>query len=76
MVARWVAIAILVGLAGAMIPVILVWLWSISKILVSTILLMVIIVSFIRLILEVNEKELEIKKLEEQLKRQKENDEE
>lgn len=74
MVAKWIAIAILVGLAGAMIPVILVWLWSVSKILVSTILLMVLIVSFVRLVLEINEKELEIKRLEEELKEKKENE--
>ena len=75
MVAKWIAISILAGLLAAMTPVLIVWLWTISKVFVSTVLLFALIVGFLALVLRVLDKEIEVKRLKEQLE-EKEIDEE
>ena len=75
MVAKCIAISILAGLLAAMTPVLIVWLWTISKVFVSTVLLFALIVGFLALVLRVLDKEIEVKRLKEQLE-EKEIDEE
>ena len=75
MVAKWIAISIIVGLLVAMTPVLIVWLWTVSKVFVSAILLLALIVGILMVVLKAIDVEIENKKLKEQLE-QKENDEE
>lgn len=74
MVTKWIAIAILAGLIVTLIPVFIVWLWTVSKVFVSAVLLFALIIGFLALVLRVIDKEIEIKRLKEQLE-EKENGE-
>lgn len=74
MVAKWIAISIIVGLAVVMIPVIITWLWTVAKVFVSALLLFVLIVGLLALVLRAIDIEIENKRLKEELE-QKENDE-
>lgn len=77
MVTKWIAISIIVGLLVAMTPVFIVWLWTISKVFVSAILLIALVVGFIYLVVRAIDKEMEIKRLAkeiEEILEQEEND--
>lgn len=74
MVTKYIAISIIVGLLAAMTPVFIVWLWTVSRVFVSAVLLFGTICAFIALVVRVIDKEIEIKRLQEELE-QKENDE-
>lgn len=77
MVAKWIAISIIVGLLVAMTPVFIVWLWTISKVFVSAILLIALVVGFIYLVVRAIDREMEIKRLAKELEEileQEEND--
>lgn len=75
MVAKWIAISIIVGLAVVMLPVLIVWLWTVAKVFVSALLLFVLIIGLLALVLRAIDVEIENKRLKEELE-QKENDEE
>lgn len=75
MVAKWIAISIIVGLAVAMLPVLIVWLWTVAKVFVVALLLFVLIIGLLTLVLRAIDIEIENKRLKEELE-QKENDEE
>lgn len=77
MVTKWIAISIIVGLLVAMTPVFIVWLWTISKVFVSAILLIALVVGFIYLVVRAIDREMEIKRLAkeiEEILEQEEND--
>ena len=75
MVAKWIAISIIVGLAVVMLPVLIIWLWTVAKVFVSALLLFVLIIGLLALVLRAIDVEIENKRLKEELE-QKENDEE
>ena len=75
MVAKWIAISIIVGLAVVMLPVLIVWLWTVAKVFVVALLLFVLIIGLLALVLRAIDVEIENKRLKEELE-QKENDEE
>lgn len=77
MVTKWIAISIIVGLLVAMTPVFIVWLWTVSKLFVSAILLIALVVGFIYLVVRAIDREMEIKRLAkeiEEILEQEEND--
>ena len=77
MVTKWIAISIIVGLLVAMTPVFIVWLWTISKVFVSALLLIALVVGFIYLVVRAIDREMEIKRLAKELEEileQEEND--
>lgn len=77
MVAKWIAISIIVGLLVAMLPVAIVALWTISKVFVSAVLLFALLIGFITLVTMVIDKNTQIKRLQEELEEtldEKEND--
>ena len=77
MVAKWIAISIIVGLLAAMLPVAIVTLWTISKVFVSAVLLLALLIGFITLVTMVIDKNIQIKRLQEELEEtldEKEND--
>lgn len=77
MVTKWIAISIIVGLLVAMLPVVIVTLWTISKVFVSTVLLLALLIGFITLVTMVIDKNIQIKRLQEALEEtldEKEND--
>lgn len=77
MVAKWIAISIIVGLLVAMLPVVIVTLWTISKVFVSAVLLFALLIGFITLVTMVIDKNTQIKRLQEELEEtldEKEND--
>lgn len=73
MVTKWIAISIIVGLAVAMLPVLIVWLWTVAKVFVVALLLFVLIIGLLALVLRAIDIEIENKRLKEELE-QKEND--
>lgn len=77
MVTKWIAISIIVGLLVTMLPVVIVTLWTISKVFVSTVLLLALLIGFITLVTMVIDKNIQIKRLQEALEEtldEKEND--
>lgn len=77
MVTKWIAISIIVGLLVAMLPVVIVALWTISKVFVSAVLLFALLIGFITLVTMVIDKNTQIKRLQEELEEtldEKEND--
>lgn len=77
MVTKWIAISIIVGLLVAMLPVVIVTLWTISKVFVSAVLLLALLIGFITLVTMVIDKNIQIKRLQEALEEtldEKEND--
>lgn len=77
MVTKWIAISIIVGLLVAMLPVVIVTLWTISKVFVSAVLLLALLIGFITLVTMVIDKNTQIKRLQEALEEtldEKEND--
>lgn len=77
MVAKWIAISIIVGLLVTMLPVVIVTLWTISKVFVSAVLLLALLIGFITLVTMVIDKNIQIKRLQEALEEtldEKEND--
>lgn len=77
MVTKWIAISIIVGLLVAMLPVVIVTLWTISKVFVSAVLLLALLIGFITLVTMVIDKNTQIKRLQEELEEtldEKEND--
>ena len=75
MVAKWIAISIIIGLLAAMTPVFIVWLWTVSKVFVSAILLFALIVGVLMVVLKAIDVEIENKKLREQLEQEKDDEE-
>ena len=75
MVAKWIAISIIIGLLVAMTPVFIVWLWTVSKVFVSAILLFALIVGILMVVLKAIDVEIENKKLREQLEQEKDDEE-
>ena len=73
MVAKWIAIAIIVGLIVAMIPVAVVALWTLNKTFVATLLLLVLVIGIVALVVRAIDREIEVKRLrqerEEELQR-------
>lgn len=67
MVTKWIAISIIVGLLVAMLPVVIVTLWTISKVFVSAVLLLALLIGFITLVTMVIDKNIQIKRLQEAL---------
>lgn len=67
MVTKWIAISIIVGLLVTMLPVVIVTLWTISKVFVSTVLLLALLIGFITLVTMVIDKNIQIKRLQEAL---------
>ncbi len=67
MVAKWIAISIIIGLLVAMLPVVIVTLWTISKVFVSAVLLFALLIGFITLVTMVIDKNTQIKRLQEEL---------
>lgn len=67
MVTKWIAISIIVGLLVAMLPVVIVTLWTISKVFVSAVLLLALLIGFITLVTMVIDKNTQIKRLQEAL---------
>lgn len=67
MVTKWIAISIIVGLLVTMLPVVIVALWTISKVFVSTVLLLALLIGFITLVTMVIDKNIQIKRLQEAL---------
>ena len=67
MVTKWIAISIIVGLLVAMLPVVIVTLWTISKVFVSAVLLFTLLIGFITLVTMVIDKNTQIKRLQEEL---------
>ena len=67
MVTKWIAISIIVGLLVAMLPVVIVTLWTISKVFVSAVLLLALLIGFITLVTMVIDKNAQIKRLQEEL---------
>ena len=63
MVAKWIAIAIIVGLIVAMIPVAVVALWTLSKTFVATLLLFVLVIGIVALVARAIDREIEVKRL-------------
>ena len=77
MVTKWIAISIIVGLLVTMLPVVIVTLWTISKVFVSAVLLLALLIGFITLVTMVIDKNTQIKRLQEELEEtldEKEND--
>ena len=77
MVAKWIAISIIVGLLVTMLTVVIVALWTISKVFVSAVLLFALLIGFITLVTMVIDKNTQIKRLQEELEEtldEKEND--
>ena len=77
MVTKWIAISIIVGLLVTMLPVVIVILWTISKVFVSAVLLLALLIGFITLVTMVIDKNIQIKRLQEALEEtldEKEND--
>ena len=77
MVTKWIAISIIVGLLVTMLPVVIVTLWTISKVFVSAVLLLALLIGFITLVTMVIDKNTQIKRLQEALEEtldEKEND--
>lgn len=77
MVAKWIAISIIVGLLVTMLPVAIVALWTISKVFVSAVLLFALLIGFVTLVTMVIDKNIQIKRLQEELEEtldEKEND--
>lgn len=77
MVTKWIAISIIVGLLVTMLPVVIVTLWTISKVFVSAVLLLALLIGFITLVTMVIDKNIQIKRLQEALEEtldEKEND--
>ena len=68
MVAKWIAISIIVGLLFTMLPVVIVALWTINKLFVSAVLLFTLIVGIVTLVAVAIDKEIQIKKLQEEVK--------
>ena len=67
MVTKWIAISIIVGLLVAMLPVVIVWLWTVAKVFVSAVLLLALLIGFITLVTMVIDKNIQIKRLQEAL---------
>ncbi len=68
MVTKWIAISIIAGLLAAMLPVAIVALWTINKLFVSAVLLFALIVGIVSLVAVAIDKEIQIKKLQEEVK--------
>lgn len=67
MVTKWIAISILAGLAVAMIPVVIVILWTISKAFVAALLAFALVVGLVAIVLNAIDHDIQIKKQEEEL---------
>ena len=67
MVTKWIAISIIVGLLVTMLPVVIVALWTISKVFVSAVLLFALLIGFVTLVTMVIDKNTQIKRLQEAL---------
>ena len=67
MVTKWIAISIIVGLLVTMLPVVIVWLWTVAKVFVSAVLLLALLIGFITLVTMVIDKNIQIKRLQEAL---------
>ena len=62
MVAKWVALSILIGLGIVMIPVIVVILWSISKVMFAALLTFALVIGLIMIVLAAIDHDIQIKK--------------
>ena len=67
MVTKWIAISILAGLAVAMIPVVIVILWTISKAFVAALLAFALVVGLVAIVLNAIDHDIQMKKQEEEL---------
>ena len=62
MVAKWIALSILIGLGVVMIPVIVVILWSISKVMFAALLTFALVIGLIMIVLAAIDHDIQIKK--------------
>ena len=62
MVAKWIALSILIGLGVVMIPVVVVILWSISKVMFATLLTFTLVIGLIMIVLAAIDHDIQIKK--------------
>ena len=62
MVAKWVALSILIGLGVVMIPIVVVILWTISKVMFAALLTFALVVGLIMIVLAAIDHDIQIKK--------------
>ena len=62
MVAKWVALSILIGLGVVMIPIVVVILWSISKVMFAALLIFTLVIGLIMIVLAAIDHDIQIKK--------------
>ena len=74
MVTKWIAISILVGLGVALIPVFLVWLWTLNAVFVGAVTIFLLVTMLAMVVVSAIDHDIEMKRLQENLE-QEENDE-
>ena len=62
MVAKWVALSILIGLGVVMIPIVVVILWTISKVMFAALLIFALVIGLIMIVLAAIDHDIQIKK--------------
>ena len=74
MVTKWIAISILIGLGVALIPVFLVWLWTLNAVFVGAVTIFFLVTMLAMVVVSAIDHDIEMKRLQENLE-QEENDE-
>ena len=74
MVTKWIAISILTGLGVALIPVFLVWLWTLNTVFVGAVTIFFLVTMLAMVVVSAIDHDIEMKRLQENLE-QEENDE-
>lgn len=62
MVAKWIALSILIGLGVVMIPIVVVILWTISKVMFAALLIFALVIGLIMIVLAAIDHDIQIKK--------------
>ena len=74
MVAKWIAISIIIGLGVALIPVFLVWLWTLNAVFVGAVTIFLLVATLAMIVVSAIDHDIEMKRLQANLE-QEENDE-
>lgn len=74
MVTKWIAISILIGLGVALIPVFLVWLWTLNTVFMGAVTIFFLVTMLAIVVVSAIDHDIEMKRLQENLE-QEENDE-
>lgn len=74
MVAKWIAISIIIGLGVALIPVFLVWLWTLNAVFVGAVTIFLLVTTLAMIVVSAIDHDIEMKRLQANLE-QEENDE-